>query len=536
MAMSRRFLPLPVIALAAVALALGALGASGYWDESGSNILFFAAWCAAILLLFVLALRLPPRLSGSRGRALLLNSVLIGTALVVVVLANIAAFRHDVHLDVSRERSNTPPAQLESVLKGLTSDISLIYFYNSGDRNALGAKDVLEIASRENRHFHFYAVDLDKEPAMARKFGIKAYNTALFQADDRRVVVENTADLAQMSFAALRALKKQVDVICFITGHGESVAEGPPHFHYSHLETLNAHEIPGAGDILEGERDGLDRLLLALTSLGYTVRPIIPVTLSAIPSDCAAVAEIGPRRAYAPTESVLLSKYLAKGGRLLIMIDPTLPLGPELSELLGKVGLSSEQSVVIDPLNHYGTDEDKVAVPYYPSHPITRGLALTIFPDARPIRVGPLPDGVTASVLASSSKDSYIRRAQQPTGTDDAKSDSREHGAAILAVALEGHWPDAPMNSDKGFKLILVGNTNFAVNSYFPYVSNGDLAVGMVRWLADDEARPTAKPQSFSLERITLTRNQMRNIFIWVEIVLPMSVVMFGSVVWWRRR
>jgi len=54
--------------------------------------------------------------------------------------------------------------------------------------------------------------------------------------------------------SALRVLKKKVDVICFITGHGESVPEGPPHFHYSHVETLRGHETPGAGD-LGGDAD-----------------------------------------------------------------------------------------------------------------------------------------------------------------------------------------------------------------------------------------------------------------------------------------
>ena len=65
-----------------------------------------------------------------------------------------------------------------------------------------------------------------------------------------------------MAFATLRVLKKKVDVVCFVTGHGESVPEGPPHFHYSHVETLRGHETPGAGDLLQGDTDGLDRLQL----------------------------------------------------------------------------------------------------------------------------------------------------------------------------------------------------------------------------------------------------------------------------------
>jgi ABC-type uncharacterized transport system involved in gliding motility auxiliary subunit len=533
---------LPVQALAAAALILGALGASHHWDERDSNILFFAAWCAAILLLFVFGLQLPPRIPGSRFRAMLFNIALAVGAIVVACLANVAIFRHDVFLDLSREAANTPPPQLETVLDGLRTDVSLLYFYNHSDGNARKAKELLTVASRQNRHFQFQAIDLDKEPAKAREFGVRAYNTALLQAEGRRVVVENTVDLAQMAFAALRVLKKQVDVVCFVSGHGEVVAEGPPHFHYSHVETLKGHEVPGAGDILQGEPDGLDRLQLAMATLGYTVRPIVLTTLSAIPSDCNVVAEIGPRRAYTPGEAARLSDYLAHGGRLLVMIDPAFPLGDELGGLLGKVGLSSEQVIVIDPLNHYGADEEKVAIPYYPPHPITERLALTIFPDARPIRVEAAPAGVRTTILAASSKDSYLRPAPLASGgaipaEPGAAPQSAAHGAAVLAVAVEGRWPDAPGDETKPFRLVLVGDANFATNSYFPYVSNGDLVVRMIRWLADDSARPGAQPQTFSpLQRITLTRDQMRDIFVMVEIVLPMSVVLFGGIVWWRRR
>jgi gliding motility-associatede transport system auxiliary component len=536
--MSRTLSWLPVLALAIAALILGALGASHLWDERDSNILFFAAWCAAVLLLFVFGLRLPPRISGSRFRAMLFNIALAAGAVVIACLANVAIFRHDVFLDLSHEAANTPPPQLESVLDGLRTDVSLLYFYNHSDANARKAKDLLTVASRQSRHFQFQAIDLDKEPAKAREFGVRAYNTALLQAEGRRVVVENTVDLAQVAFAALRVLKKQVDVVCFVSGHGEVIAEGPPHFHYSHVETLKGHEVPGAGDTLQGEPDGLDRLQLAMATLGYSVRPIVLTTLSAIPADCNVVAEIGPHRAYAPGEAARLSDYLAHGGRLLIMVDPAFPLGDELSGLLGKVGLSSEQAIVIDPLNHYGADEEKVAIPYYPPHPITERLALTIFPDARPIRVEAAPAGVRTTILAASSKDSYLRPAPLAAGgAISAEPGAAPHGAAVLAVAVEGRWPDAPGDETKPFRLVLVGDANFATNSYFPYVSNGDLVVRMIRWLADDAARPGAQPQTFSpLQRITLTRDQMRDIFVMVEIILPMSVVLFGGIVWWRRR
>ena len=110
------------------------------------------------------------------------------------------------------------------------------------------------------------------------------------------------------------------------------------------------------------------------------------------------------------------------------------------------------------------------------------------------------PPGVKTTVLASSSKDSYLRPVPQaPGGSRNRPGRMQPHGRGGARGrgrgALAGR---VPPTQTKPFRLVLVGNSNFATNSYFPYVSNGDLAVEMVRWLAGDEARPAAKPQSFS--------------------------------------
>ena len=521
--------------IAGVAVAFGIFGALRHGEGEAINLLFFVAWSAAMLVLFALALRLPLRIAGPRHRAAAWNLALAVAALLLAYAANVAVFRHDLHLDLSREAANTPPPQFESVIDGLKTDIAMIYLYNSADENALKATELLTIASRQNPHLRFRAIDLDKEPAMARRLDVHAYNTVVVEAEDRRVVVENTVDPAQMAYAALRALKKRVDTMCFVTGHGETFSPAPPHIHYSHVETLRGHDTPGAGDVLVGTADGLDRLQLAVTTLGYTTRAIVPATLAALPEDCAVIAEIGPRRALAPSEVALMGDYLARGGRLLLAFDPDFPVTPELAALLARVGFSAQSGLVIDPLNHYGPDDDKIAVPYYPPHAITRNVALTVFPDARPLGLAHPPEGVAASILATSSEDSYLRPSAS-TATPVSTGSELKRGVAILAAAAEGRWPGARDDSRKPFRLVLVGNSSFATNAYFPTVSNGDLALAMLRWLAGDEGLPPVKPQRLALAQIDLTARQMRGIFFVVEILLPLSVVLLGGIVWWRRR
>jgi len=529
---------LVVGALVVGAIVFGALGFAGF-PEAVGNSLLFVAWSMALVALFMLALRLPLRGRGSRLGAWLATALLTIGGIAVTLAANVALYRHDVHFDVSREGRNTPPGEFTAVIEHLKGPLSLTYFYNSGDGNALAARDLIAIVARSHPLFTFRAIDLDKEPGLARDAGVHAYNTAIFQAGDRQVMVENNADVVRLAYAAQRVLKERVETVCFVTGHGETFRPTPPHFHYSHVETLLGHDSPGAGDILVGEPAGLDRLQLALNEIGYDTRGIVPASLSAIPADCAVVADIGPRNAFAAGEADLLVQYLAGGGRLLLLLDPVFPVGPDLGEkLLGVLGLKTEPALVIDPLNHFRTDPDKVAVPYYPPHPITERIALTVFPQARPIHVATPPAGVAVSILAASSQDSFSRPV--PSGVTElaadgaAPTDAEDRGARALAVAVEGLWPGAA--SGKRFRLVLAGTSKFATNEYFPYVSDGELSVAMLRWLAADETMPTVRPQTYSLSELVLTSRQMRDVFVTLEVLLPLSTLMFGVLVWWRRR
>jgi ABC-type uncharacterized transport system involved in gliding motility auxiliary subunit len=327
-----------------------------------------------------------------------------------------------------------------------------------------------------------------------------------------------------MAYAVERVLQRRTQTVCFITGHGEHYAPG--HVHYTHVETLGGDQ-PGRSDVLEAPPDGLDRLKLAIETIGYSDRAIEPATSPAIPEDCAVVADLGPISAYAPAEVQTMRDYLLRGGHLLLAYDPRFSVAPELASLLKEVGLALESGVVVDPLNHYGTDQEQAAVPYYPPHPITEEVALTVFPGARPIRLlGPV-GGLTAAELVATSKDSYVRPLDLSDHTAGAP------GPRLLAAAVQGTWPGA---GRAPFRLVLIGSASFAANAFFPYASNGDLAVSIIRWLAEDTATPLLKPEAYSLPEMRLTHRQMQVTFLLVEVVLPLCVMLFGAAVWWRRR
>ena len=65
---------------------------------------------------------------------------------------------------------------------------------------------------------------------------------------------------------------------------------------------------------------------------------------------------------FCPAKAPALRAYLQRGGSALFLFDLGFVLEPELARLLSDLGVRFEQEVVIDPLSHYQSDPEMVAV------------------------------------------------------------------------------------------------------------------------------------------------------------------------------
>jgi ABC-type uncharacterized transport system len=503
------------------------------------NTIWFAGWLIAVAALFTLGLRLPllPRLR--RFPALAYTAAIVAATLGVAVLANVALVLHDVHFDLTREGVFTPSKQAETVVDRLHQEVRLTYFYQAQDQAGRRAREMVEVLGRRNPHLHVRTVDPDKQPTVADTYGVRIYNAAVLESGGRRIQVMST-DENQIALGILRVLRERLTTVCFMEGHDEYPVENFE-FH-THFEGVAGHSHgDSASALVQMRAHGAGRLRRALESLGYDVRKIIPATLTAIPSDCAVLVDVNPRTTYLPGESELLLGYLARGGSALLLYDLGFVLEPSLAKGLASLGVVVEQDVVIDPLDHYSTDPEVVAVPVFEQHPITRNIALTFFPGIRSLTLSPPPSGVSSAPLFRSSTESYTRQVQavserQPGGDAGAVRSTAARGGAgrrVLGAAIEGTWPGT---TGKPFRLVVVGDGDFVSNSFLPYMANGDLALAMLRWLAREERTSAVTVRMPVPPLVLLTKSQMQRIFLVIEVLLPLSVVAVGAVVWWRRR
>ena len=289
--------------------------------------------------------------------------------------------------------------------------------------------------------------------------------------------------------------------------------------------------------IIETAGHGVGRLRRVLEAQGYVTRKLVLATAGAVPADCTVLLAANPRTTFLPAESAALRSYLEAGGNALLLFD--LGFVPEagLLRLLSDLGVRLEQQAVVDPLSHYHRDAEMVAVTGYDPHPITRTLSLTFFPGIRPLTLTKPAAGVEVTPILQSSRDSYARpvapaEARTIEGSSAPAAQVADVRPRVLGIAAEGTLaPGAPP-----FRAVVIGDGDFASNSFLPYMANSDLLVASVRWLAREERGTAVRTRIPVPPMILLTGAQSRWLFIFIVVLLPLAVIGIGGLVWWRRR
>jgi ABC-type uncharacterized transport system involved in gliding motility auxiliary subunit len=334
-------------------------------------------------------------------------------------------------------------------------------------------------------------------------------------------------------------LRGRAITACFLEGHGELPMDN---FEYhTHLESGAGHSHDDASSqVVEMPGHGVGRLRRALEAQGYEARKLVLATEGDVPTGCTLLIAANPRTTFLPAESAALRAYLRRGGSALLLLDLGFVLEPGLARLVAELGVRPEQEVVVDPLSHYSTNPEIVAVTGYDRHPITRSVSLTFYPGIRPLTMLPPAGDLRVTPLLLSSRDSYTRQVKpvgshavepDPAGDTDAAAPPVP-GPRVLGVAVEGR-----LDGDaQPMRAVVVGDSDFASNSFFPYMANSDLLLSAARWLAREERTTAVASRVPVPPLIALTGRQSNAVFFLVVVALPLLVVALGCVVWWRRR
>jgi ABC-type uncharacterized transport system involved in gliding motility auxiliary subunit len=85
-------------------------------------------------------------------------------------------------------------------------------------------------------------------------------------------------------------------------------------------------------------------------------------------------------------------------------------------------------------------------------------------------------------------------------------------------------------------RIAVVGDSDFATNSFFHIMGNGKLFLNTVNYLASKENLIGLEPRSRDVPRVNLTNRQMKGTFFLAVILIPALLAAVGFAVWWKQR
>ena len=468
--------------------------------------------------------------------------VLLLAALLLIV--NYFGWKYYKRFDWTGSQLYSLSEKTENVLKGLKQDVDFIVFLSPDQQRELfqPTTELLARYGAASRRVHVRVVDAAKNPIEAeqliKKYGVTTTGVVVASGNDRRVIDSN--DLAELDFrtmqmtgqpqmtgykgeqlftsAIIQLSERHKPKILFTTGHGEHS-----------LDDQGGHGLSGAQQLLG--RDNFD--LSEWSSLGQT----------AVPAGTDLLVIAGPTGSFVKPELEAFAAYLNNGGRILVMLDPTLGQAGSsglvqtgLEPWLAGYGVKTGQDIVVDPSNplpFFGPET--IFSRNYGEQPIAKALAEANLPvlvslsrsvakgEASGLKVTELmrttPEGWGETNLANLEK---VSRDGQDTA-----------GPVSLAATVESD--PAPVGK-KGLRLVVFGDSDFATNQLLQAnVANSVMLSNTLNWLVEREALLGIPPKKTEQVRLTLTSDEYRRVW-WLAAILPILSVVLGAVVFFRRR
>jgi ABC-type uncharacterized transport system involved in gliding motility auxiliary subunit len=442
------------------------------------------------------------------------NAIIMSLAFVgILVVGNLLAYQNPkTLLDLTEDKSNTLSPELLEAVQALPEKVTATGFFSQGNTDSAD-KLLNNIKANSNGKFDYQFINPDRDPQAALNAGITGDGKILLQMGDQKEIVAFASE-EEILKGLLRLLNPGSHVVYFLTGHGE-------------------HDIENAGDT------SLTRAKATLESKNYSVKTLNLIVENKIPEDASAIVIAGPLKPVSDNEVKLLKDYLADGGSLVVMEDPTaLTEFGEDSDPLAKMistdwGITLDNDIVID-LN--SPQPTTAAAAYYDTtHAITRNMntLVTYFPFTQSLTMSEGIDEVTLNQLVQTGENSW--------GEKDFQSLTQEGGPPSFDETTEALGPltlvAAGENATTSGRVVVFGGSNFAIDPNFDAYGNGDMFVNSVDWAAEQDDITNITPKT-PTERTFNIPGQLQWIFILLGsvFIIPGLVVLAGVSAWLARR
>lgn len=449
----------------------------------------------------------------------------------ILIFANLLSTRHKHRFDFTSTGIFTLAPQTQKIVSNLPREVTMTAFFQSESPTKVDFKNLMDGYLDLSDKIKLSFVDPDKNPSITKQYGVTTYGTVAFESGKQETKLQNPTE-ENVTNAILKVTRDEKKKIYFLEGHGER-------------------------DPDNSEGQGYSTTKKALERDGFVVEKLLLLKTAKVPNDADALVIAGPEKPFLPQELQALDEFLHNGGAIFLLLDPQTKTG--LEDFLNRWGIGLQEDIVIDPMSKlFGGDYAAPVVDQYMIHDITKDFSLpTIFPVLRSV-TAKKTEGIEVKELLQTGANSWAeidftgKKVKFDEGVD------RKGPISIAVIASKKITPEekttkgadkngveeknAPENkeakkeSSKKANLMVVGDSDFANNTYFNFSGNGDFFLNTASWLAEEETLIAIRPKERKDSPLHLTSDWGSAIFLMGTIIFPGVVVMVGIQKWWTRR
>ena len=477
-------------------------------------------------------------------------SIALATAFLMVT-CNVAKERN-VQRDVSYFKTSSPGESTKRIVAASNDTIKVLLFFPTTNEVKEQVKDYFTTLASSSGKLQVEEHDRFVDAELAGKYKVTKDGVIVLvkgtgdKEKSQTIEVDTDIEKARKGTSKLRNFDREVNTLLMklvrdkrkayvMTGHGE---------------ITDPESVPPElkGKVPERRTSVFKK---RLGDLNYEVKDLGLIDLAKdVPEDATVVVMLAPTVPLLPAEWAALSRYLDKGGRLLLALDPK--ADPNLGELEGKLGLKFNPGAVTDDqayLPQRGSPADRrfAITTQFSAHASTTALSRSVDKGLVLIESGVLEDA-PFTVKGEQPKKTITIRTMETSFLDtnenftfDGATEKRQRwnvGAAVEGPRLKG----ADGKDKDGFRVLVFADADLFADALVQsmgrvaaVIVSGPLLDDSVKWLGGEEVF-AGEVVSEDDKPIKHTKSQDAVWFTLTIVGAPLLVLTLGLVGTWARR